>query len=337
MVRLIKTIARNYVFPFLTQTGLVKVIASNASGNRIIVMFHGVVKQTDFELSVNHISCIDFERQIKYYSENFKIVSLSDIFNSWHEGDVKERLMAITFDDGYENNYTNAFPILQKYQAPATIFVVTKILESLDYVLWYDLIDLVKQKVSIDFFKSKAHLLAEHRREIIANSVNWNQLKDGMKKLDTKEKELILQRHDPQIIQTLCQGNKEYRNVLNKNQMLEMIESGLVEIGSHTHNHPNLDQISIEEAKIEIEYSKKLIEQTLNYKVKSVAFPDGAYNESVKELCLDAGFKNLLAVDYKLPSDQSDISILPRYCVSNTTTVESNIVQIYNSFRKKGF
>ena len=171
-MRLIKTIARNYVFPFLTQTGLVKVIASNASGNRIIVMFHGVVKQTDFELSVNHISCIDFERQIKYYSENFKIVSLSDIFNSWHEGDVKERLMAITFDDGYENNYTNAFPILQKYQAPATIFVVTKILESLDYVLWYDLIDLVKQKVSIDFFKNK--LIESNKRRI----------EDAQKKLD---------------------------------------------------------------------------------------------------------------------------------------------------------
>jgi len=336
-VGIAKVVARKFLFPFVVEAGLVRLLSGNVSANRLIVMYHGVVNKTDFNLSVNHLSLPDFEYQIKYLSEHFEIVPLREIFKSYREGKAGKNQIAITFDDGYENNYTNAFPVLKKYNAPATIFVVTKMLDQPDYLLWYDLIDLVKQKLDISFFKNNAQLLDEEKRYLILQTNGWSDFKNKMKLLDIQDKELVIQRHSIEVKQALEGVNKEFRKLLTVEQMSEMISSGLIEIGSHTHHHPNLDEISSEAAKNEIEHSKTILEQKLKVEIKSIAFPDGAYNQQTIQLCKQAGYENLLAVDYKTASDLQDRSILPRFCISNTTTPESNIFQIYRAFSKKGF
>lgn len=336
-MEILKLAARKVIFPFLVQTGLVKIFSDKSGGKRLILMYHGVVKKTDFSLSVNHLALTDFEQQIKYLSENFEIISLRDIFKSYKEGKDTKPQLAITFDDGYENNYTNAFPVLKKYHVPATIFVVSKILENPDYILWYDLIDLVKSKLNIDFFKRNANKLPSEKGNMIKNAVSWGDFRKVMKMLDVEEKEIIIQRNSNEVKEILSNVNAEYKNMLSAGQMMEMISSGLIEIGSHTHHHPNLDVLNIDEARNEITTSKKLLEQALNYKVKSIAFPDGAYNETIKQLSINEGYENLLAVDYKTSSDEEDENILPRFCISNTTTSESNYYHLFNEFRKKGF
>lgn len=332
-----KIVARKFFFPFVVETGLVRLLPGSASANRLIVMYHGVVRKTDFNLSVNHLAADDFEKQIKYLATHFEIVSLREMFKSYREGRANKKQIAITFDDGYKNNYTNAFPVLKKYSAPATIFVVTKMLEQPDYLLWYDLIDLVKTKLDISFFKNNAGQLPENKRNLIAQAAGWSDFKNKMKLLDIQEKELVIQRDSNEVKHALEGVDKEYRKLLTAEQMSEMISSGLIEIGSHTHHHPNLDEISNEAAKNEIEQSKKILEQKLKVEIKSIAFPDGAYNQQTIQLCKQAGYENLLAVDYKTASDLQDRSILPRFCISNTTTPESNIFQIYRAFSKKGF
>jgi len=336
-VGIAKVVARKFFFPFVVETGLVRLLSGSVSANRLIVMYHGVVRKTDFNLSVNHLSVDDFEKQIKYLATRFEIISLSEMFKSYREGVANKKQIAITFDDGYENNYTNAFPVLKKYNAPATIFVVTKMLEQPDYLLWYDLIDLVKQKLDISFFKNNAQLLDEEKRYMIMQAEGWSDFKSKMKLLDIQEKELVIQRDSNEVKHALEGVDKEYRKLLTTEQMSEMITSGLIEIGSHTHHHPNLDEISSEAAKNEIEQSKKILEQKLKVEIKSIAFPDGAYNEQTLQLCKQAGYENLLAVDYKTASDSNDRNILPRFCISNTTTNESNIYRLHRSFNKKGF
>lgn len=63
-----------------------------------------------------------FEEQINYLSKNFKIISLRDVLNI----DINSGLfIAITFDDGFQDNYEFAYPILKKYNIPATIFLIS--------------------------------------------------------------------------------------------------------------------------------------------------------------------------------------------------------------------
>ncbi|MBK8368015.1 MAG: polysaccharide deacetylase family protein [Bacteroidetes bacterium] len=56
---------------------------------------------------------------------------------------TKKRI-AITFDDGYLNNYTVAFPILKKHNIPATLYITTESFEIKDYCLWPEIFDALK-------------------------------------------------------------------------------------------------------------------------------------------------------------------------------------------------
>jgi peptidoglycan/xylan/chitin deacetylase (PgdA/CDA1 family) len=67
-----------------------------------------------------------FERQMQWLKESgCNIISLDELARYREKGAIPPRTVAITFDDGYEDNYTNAFPVLQRYRIPATIFITT--------------------------------------------------------------------------------------------------------------------------------------------------------------------------------------------------------------------
>ena len=62
-----------------------------------------------------------FERHLKYFKNNgWKFIKMSEL--QLYENDNK--VVAITFDDGYLDNYTNAFPLLKKYNACAILYLV---------------------------------------------------------------------------------------------------------------------------------------------------------------------------------------------------------------------
>ena len=68
-----------------------------------------------------------FERQIAYLKKKgFEFLATSELIKFYREnGEFPPRAIAITFDDGWKDNYQNAFPVLKKYGARATIFLVT--------------------------------------------------------------------------------------------------------------------------------------------------------------------------------------------------------------------
>ena len=73
------------------------------------------------------ISPQEFEEQIKYLAkEGYNTITPSEMMNALEYGTpLPEKPIMITFDDGYLDNYTNAYPILKKYGFTATIFLVT--------------------------------------------------------------------------------------------------------------------------------------------------------------------------------------------------------------------
>src|SRR5262245_35832283 len=136
---MLKAFARGVVFPFLTATGLDRVFSSLTKKRHLLIMYHGVVRKMDPGLSVNHLSLEDFEEHVRYIKKNFEVVPVHELFRRKQQGGRSHRkTIAITFDDGYENNYLNAFPVLKKYNLPATIFVVAEAVRDPAYVLWYD-------------------------------------------------------------------------------------------------------------------------------------------------------------------------------------------------------
>lgn len=333
-----KAFARKVIFPFLINSKLIKLFSAESKHNAMILMYHGVVPEANLNISPNHLSLNNFEAQIKYLSSEFNIVSLEDIFSLYRNSESKTKTtLAITFDDGYENNFKYAFPVLQKYNVPATIFTVTKQLENPGFILWYDFVDVLKNHIPLSFFQENIKKLDKQlgKFDVVINS--WGELKQFLKTLNQSEKEVVLNRRMIDLQEILLKVPDEFYKLLNIEQMKIMLDSGLIKIGSHTHSHPNLDIISDEESRSELALSKRHLEKNLNIEIKSIAFPDGAYNEKVKTNALNAGYKNLLAVNYRLESDYLDKNVLPRFCISNTTTFESNIFQMFRSFKKRSF
>lgn len=77
------------------------------------------------------LSANDFDDQMSYLKENCQVVPLKSLLENINHGiPVPDHTVAITFDDGYQSNYTLAYPILEKYQIPATFFVVGKYVQT---------------------------------------------------------------------------------------------------------------------------------------------------------------------------------------------------------------
>jgi peptidoglycan/xylan/chitin deacetylase (PgdA/CDA1 family) len=97
----------------------------------VILTYHRVLGLVDKEMD---ISVRAFERQMAYLAGNHKLVSLDDIRKCPSAeqivADDGQDVVAVTFDDGYEDFYLNAFPILSRYAIPVTLYVATSFIET---------------------------------------------------------------------------------------------------------------------------------------------------------------------------------------------------------------
>jgi len=92
--------------------------------NAVVVAFHRIqdADQTD----ALTIDAAAFERHCRFFKQHFDVVPLRDMVYRLSHGQCVDRLLAITFDDGYRDNFENARPVLEKLSLPATFFIVTE-------------------------------------------------------------------------------------------------------------------------------------------------------------------------------------------------------------------
>jgi peptidoglycan/xylan/chitin deacetylase (PgdA/CDA1 family) len=90
-----------------------------------ILMYHSVPAQANYANRLT-VSAQAFERQMRFLKERkFNVLTLEELGGLISgKKRIPPRSVVITFDDGYRDNYSNAFPILQKYALPATIFII---------------------------------------------------------------------------------------------------------------------------------------------------------------------------------------------------------------------
>ncbi len=86
-----------------------------------ILMYHGIDAVSSTEYNTRFISQSAFEKQTRFFAENANCISLDSFFEGNFDKDKMN--LALTFDDGYQNNLTRALPILEKYNLPASFFI----------------------------------------------------------------------------------------------------------------------------------------------------------------------------------------------------------------------
>ncbi|MBW1853952.1 MAG: polysaccharide deacetylase family protein, partial [Deltaproteobacteria bacterium] len=109
----------------------------------VILMYHRIRDDgKDAEISV---STKNFRKQMDYLRKNFTVISLDILMkNIGNRVDTPVDHVAITFDDGFKDNYLNAYPILREYKFPATIFLISQLIDKKEDMLDRDAIKAMK-------------------------------------------------------------------------------------------------------------------------------------------------------------------------------------------------
>ena len=106
--------------------------------NQSVLMYHYIEPKLNNHETDNKsiINLEDFEQNMKYlHDEGYRTITLNQL-EQYVSGKISlpQKSIVITFDDGYQNNYTLAYPVLQKYNFHASLFVIGSKIQDLD--LW---------------------------------------------------------------------------------------------------------------------------------------------------------------------------------------------------------
>jgi peptidoglycan/xylan/chitin deacetylase (PgdA/CDA1 family) len=296
--------------------------------NDMILMYHGISKEAYNVFNTRHSGVKEFESQLKILKQRFHVISLSDFFEQKFKKGKKN--IAITFDDGYLNNYTNAIPLLQQYNLPATIFI-TGINNTAQNILWPDFVDIIshysESKVNINgeqFIKKGNCYYSDERNLSLANIIKHYNT-DYNYKLKVFEALSIIDYRK-------VANNEEYWKLMRDEHIVSLKNSDLISIGSHGYYHNNLGNIPLQDAINELSLSKKYLEKLLQKEVNAVAYPDGSYNEELLTAAYNMGFKIQLAADKFLADYENKYKFLKHR--SGLYSTGGGNEQLFNALRQ---
>ena len=233
-----------------------------------------------------------FEQQIAFLAAHYEIVSLSTLARRVTAGyDGDRPLVALTFDDGYRDNYRYAFPILRRYGVAGTFFLTTDCIDS-DRPLW----PLEAANIVLKTDRPTLTLIALNRswdlgRGQPRRSV-LREVKRCLTDLPRAQRELALK----DLQSEAGVGNTGYLcdAMLRWHEVREMRDAGM-EFGSHTCSHPSLPFIPLDEAKDEIVLSKKALEDAIGEAVVHFCYPNPSgrlnFNATLSEILRTSGFE----------------------------------------------
>lgn len=124
-----------------------------------ILMYHSVNDTIAYGITLpnaNTVTVENFEKQMMYLKNHgYKVITLDELAEGIKRHKAFDhKSVVVTFDDGYEDNYTHAFPILKKYNIPATIFMIS---DSIDRPGYLTLAEMKEMDVSVIDFGSHTH------------------------------------------------------------------------------------------------------------------------------------------------------------------------------------
>jgi len=333
-------IARSIIFPTITALGLERFLSLGSVNNCLIIMYHGVIDDQVPRINGRHMKRSVFVRHLDYFKRNFDVVSLGQIFSYYRNGiRPNRRSIAITFDDGYYNNYSIAAPLLKEYCIPATFFIQGMSMDDPEYITWPDAIDILYSSNIKSISLEGVEYKSDSKRKGYYNAGGELALVDSVKKLDPVKRNEFFQTLEINFkyMDLLRLVDNDIWKLMSNIEVRHLSQDSLFEIGSHSYSHSclaNINELYIEE---ELGKSKSVLEEICQKDILSLAYPDGSYNNIVKKKSLEIGYRNLCAVDYMLDDDPNDFSILQRHGLSATTTASSNIVFLRRSFNSHGF
>lgn len=288
----------------------IPVIKLRRTGNVQILTYHRVNDEHDPFCPGVPIQI--FAEEMEYVVNNFHVCSLDEAVEGIRKRDLAENTVVVTFDDGYKDNYLNAYPILRVLSMPATVFLATDAIGT-GKVLWHD-------QVFSAFRQTKKPFL------------EWINGGSNVLPLGSIQDRLAAQVHVLQCLRR-CSPNQRSKSIdclirqlevshtthdpslmLDWNEVEEMRRHD-ISIGAHTATHPILSTLSEEEMKIEIRCSTDALIKNLGAPPLSFAYPNGRnedFTDKAKEYLEEAGYACAVSTVFGFNEYGQDLYALKR-------------------------
>ncbi len=274
-----------------------------------------------------------FEQQLRHLVAHYEPVTLAEI-SGGRRG--RRPLVAVTFDDGYVDNYSFARPLLKKYSVPAIVFTSSGFCGSDANFYWDELFDLL-------MFRA---IQQEHVSEVFGLSLNglppdspemartdWNVLSpDTPSWRHAAYSELCSRlrfcRHAAResALHQLCvradvaRMVDATRRVMNAHELRACQESGVLDIGAHTITHASLSALPAEEIRAEVIGAKTTLEQHVGRPIREFSYPYGDHREfadATAAVIAEADFDRICVNVPGLMLPATSPCKLPRFLVRN--------------------
>jgi peptidoglycan/xylan/chitin deacetylase (PgdA/CDA1 family) len=300
-----------------------------------VFLFHRVSPVRD--LLWNAMTPKLFEQIIIHLNKEYEVVPLEKMLLGAYQPHTKKNLCAITFDDGYKDFINYAFPILQKHKAPSSMYVVTDCVDN-DLPPWTFIINYL--------FINTSHLTLDIASKALPpalRNTTWRDLKERikyakkispfLKQLINVERRLIYE----QIINEFNDVDMPANMMMGWNDIREINRYGC-EIGSHSVSHPLLaKKTNAVEINRELSESAKKIETEVGKFPITISYPFGSYNDIIKKLAQDLGYKIGLTVNtHPYESNKQNLFEVPRielydeYFFKSKLRINGNLQRIKN-------
>ena len=304
----------------------------------LVLMYHRIA-EPDLDPWGLSVSPRHFDEQLEVIHKHFHPLNMQELLRCLEKGRIPDRAIVVTFDDGYADNLYNAKPLLEKYNVPATIYLVTEALLDQRSFWWDELewilmqpgtlpasleLNLNGRRYSWQLGNARQYSIQERQQD--GQRRPWDAtpgtrlaffylIWQHLQKLPRLERLEALD-----AIRIWAEINETYRRedrILTKEEAHTLGEGALIELGAHTMTHPSLKTLSTPEQKEEIVGSKVKLENLLGRQVTSFSYPHGEYSAQTIELVRRAGFETATTTNFRCVRRQTDRFQLPRFQVNN--------------------
>jgi peptidoglycan/xylan/chitin deacetylase (PgdA/CDA1 family) len=242
-------------------------------------------------INYHRISRRAFRKHLVYLRNNYQVLS-PEGFLDWLGGriNVETPSILLTLDDGYVRFYQDIYPELKETETAALLFVPTGFVDGGQH-FWEDELRIALQKSKKLCVELNGRRFSLHRRLYRADFEE--EILCHLRTLDRADrdraKEDLFSKLDAMVTEEDLTGYQ----FLGWAEIQEMAESGVVSIGSHTVNHPNLSLVQPDVLRFELLESKRKLEEMTGQPVTTLAYPygdPGSFNELVMQEARAAGY-----------------------------------------------